>query len=99
MPAKTEDDSLRRVIGIFAALVFSQHIAAALPQGEGESLVREHCSSCHRPEILERAQGYDTAVEWRQLMATMIEFDEPRAALIAAISLSIFNPSQNVTPN
>ena len=33
----------------------------ALPPGEGERLVREHCSSCHRPEILNRAQGYDTS--------------------------------------
>ena len=98
MPAKKKDDSLRRVIGIFAALVFSQHIAAALPQGEGESLVREHCSSCHRPEILERAQGYDTAVEWRQLMATMIELDEPRAALIARYLAKHFQSKPELHP-
>ena len=55
----------------------------ALPPGEGERLIREHCSSCHRPEILDRAQGYDTADEWRQLMASMVELDEPRADIIA----------------
>ena len=74
---------MKKVLAQIAASVWLSPLALALPAGEGESLVREHCSSCHRPETLSRAQGYDTAGEWRQLMATMVELDEPRADIIA----------------
>ena len=45
--------------GHVASLFFLALDVWGLPPGEGEHLVREHCSSCHRPEILNRAQGYD----------------------------------------
>ena len=70
----------------------------ALPPGEGESLVREHCSSCHRPEILNRAQGYDTSDEWRQVMASMVELDEPRANIIAHYLTEHFRSKPELYP-
>ena len=70
----------------------------ALPSGEGERLVREHCSSCHRPEILNRAQGYDSADEWRQLMASMLELDEPRADIIARYLTEHFKSKPELYP-
>ncbi len=77
------ESALRTGLAIIAVSLWLSPLAFALPAGEGESLVREHCSSCHRPEILNRAQGYNTASEWRQLMATMVALDEPRADIIA----------------
>ena len=89
---------MRAAIAGFAALLLSQTVASALPQGEGESLVREHCSSCHRPEILERAQGYNTINEWRELMATMVALDEPRADLIARYLAKHFQSKPELYP-
>ena len=89
---------MRVAIAGFAALLLSQTVASALPQGEGESLVREHCSSCHRPEILERAQGYNTTSEWRELMATMVVLDEPRAELIARYLAKHFQSKPELYP-
>ena len=89
---------MRVGIAGFAALLLSQTVASALPQGEGESLVREHCSSCHRPEILERAQGYNTISEWRELMATMVALDEPRADLIARYLAKHFQSKPELYP-
>ena len=89
---------MRAAIAGFAALLLSQTVASALPQGEGESLVREHCSSCHRPEILERAQGYNTTSEWRELMATMVTLDEPRADLIARYLAKHFQSKPELYP-
>lgn len=89
---------MRVAIAGFAALLLSQTVASALPQGEGESLVREHCSSCHRPEILERAQGYNTTSEWRELMATMVTLDEPRADLIARYLAKHFQSKPELYP-
>lgn len=87
---------------IFAGFVASFSCLAldlwALPPGEGESLVREHCSSCHRPEILNRAQGYDTSDEWRQLMASMVELDEPRADIIAHYLTEHFKSKPELYP-
>ena len=74
---------MRKLFVVIVVSVWLSPLAFALPPGEGESLVREHCSSCHRPEILDRAQGYNTSSEWRQLMATMVTLDEPRADIIA----------------
>ena len=73
-------------------------VAFALPAGEGKGLVREHCSSCHRPEILNRAQGYDTASEWRQLMVTMVVLDEPRANIIAQYLVKHFQSKPELHP-
>ena len=89
---------MRVAIAGFATLLLSQTVASALPQGEGESLVREHCSSCHRPEILERAQGYNTTSEWRELMATMVTLDEPRADLIARYLAKHFQSKPELYP-
>jgi len=89
---------MRFAIAGFAALLLSQAVASALPQGEGVSLVREHCSSCHRPEILERAQGYDTKSEWRELIATMVALDEPRADLIARYLATHFRSKPELSP-
>lgn len=89
---------MRAAIAGFAALLLSQTVASALPQGEGESLVREHCSSCHRPEILERAQGYNTISEWRELMATMVALDEARADLIARYLAKHFQSKPELYP-
>ena len=89
---------MRAAIAGFAALLLSQTVASALPQGEGESLGREHCSSCHRPEILERAQGYNTTSEWRELMATMVALDEPRADLIARYLAKHFQSKPELYP-
>ena len=62
-------------------------------------MVREHCSSCHRPEILNRAQGYDTSAEWRQLMASMVELDdEPRADIIARYLTEHFRSKPEMYP-
>ena len=62
------ESALSKGLAVIAVSVWLSPLAFALPAGEGESLVREHCSSCHRPEILDRAQGCNTASEWRQLM-------------------------------
>jgi len=78
-----EEGGLRKRLAVIVISVWLSPLAFALPAGEGESLVREHCSSCHRHEILNRGQGYDTTSEWHQLMATMVVLDEPRADIIA----------------
>ncbi len=80
-----------------AFLLFAASVLA-LPPGEGETLVREHCSSCHRPEILERAQGYDTTAEWRHLMASMVELDAPRASIIARYLSQHFRSKPELYP-
>ena len=93
-----EESTVKKVLAQIAASVWLSPLAFALPAGEGESLVREHCSSCHRPEILNRAQGYDTASEWRQLMATMVELDEPRADIIARYLTKHFQSKPELYP-
>ena len=84
--------------GFVASLSWLALDVWALPPGEGERLVREHCSSCHRPEILNRAQGYDTPAEWRQLMASMVELDEPRADIIARYLTEHFRSKPELYP-
>ena len=84
--------------GFVASLSWLALDVWALPPGEGERLVREHCSSCHRPEILNRAQGYDTSAEWRQLMASMVELDEPRADIIARYLTEHFKSKPELYP-
>ncbi len=84
--------------GFVASLYCLARDVWALPPGEGERLVREHCSSCHRPEILNRAQGYDSADEWRQLMASMLELDEPRADIIARYLTEHFKSKPELYP-
>ena len=89
---------MKKVFALTAVSVCLSPLALALPAGEGESLVREHCSSCHRPEILNRAQGYNTASEWRQLMATMVALDEPRADIIARYLAKHFQSKPELYP-
>ena len=72
--------------------------ASALPPGEGEALVREACSGCHRPEILERAQGYDTTSKWRALISTMVALDEPREDIIARYLAEHFRSKPELYP-
>lgn len=84
--------------GVVASLSCLALDVWALPPGEGERLVREHCSSCHRPEILNRAQGYDSADEWRLLMASMVELDEPRADIIARYLTEHFKSKPELYP-
>ena len=93
-----EESGLRELFAVIAVSVWLLPLAFALPAGEGERLVREHCSSCHRPEILNRAQGYDTASEWRQLMATMVVLDEPRANIIAQYLVKHFQSKPELQP-
>ena len=93
-----EESGLRKLFAVIAVSVWLLPLAFALPAGEGERLVREHCSSCHRPEILNRAQGYDTASEWRQLMATMVVLDEPRANIIAQYLVKHFQSKPELHP-
>ena len=93
-----EEGGLRKLFAVTAVSVWLSPFAFALPAGEGESLVREHCSSCHRPEILNRAQGYDTASEWHQLMATMVVLDEPRADIIAQYLVRHFQSKPELHP-
>ena len=89
---------MKKALTLIAVSVWLSPFALALPAGEGESLVREHCSSCHRPKILNRAQGYDTANEWRQLMATMVALDEPRADIIARYLARHFQSKPELHP-
>ena len=93
-----EEVGLRKLLALIAVLVWLPPLAFALPAGEGEALVLEHCSGCHRPTILNRAQGYDTAGEWRQLMATMVELDEPRADIIAQYLVKHFQSKPELHP-
>ena len=93
-----EEGGLRNLFAVTAVSVWLSPMAFALPAGEGESLVREHCSSCHRPEILNSTQGYDTANEWRQLMATMVALDEPRADIIARYLARQFQSKPELHP-
>lgn len=81
-----------------ASLAYLVLDAWALPAGEGENLVREYCSGCHRPEILHRAQGYDTTDQWRQLMASMVELDTPRADIIARYLTNHFRSKPELHP-
>ena len=50
-----EVGGLRKVFGVTAVSVWLLPSAFALSAGYGESLVREHCSSYHRPKVLNRA--------------------------------------------
>ena len=93
-----EEGGLRKLSAVTALSVSLSPLAFALPASEGESLIREHCSSCHRPEILNRAQGYDTANEWRQLMATMVALVEPRADIIARYRARHFQSKPGLHP-
>ena len=86
------------IAGFVAPLSYLALDVWALPPGEGERLVREHCSSCHPPEILNRAQGYDSSDEWRQLMASMLELDEPRADIIARYLTEHFKSKPQLYP-
>ena len=92
------ESALSKGLAVIAVSVWLSPLAFALPAGEGESLVREHCSSCHRPEILNRAQGYNTLSEWRQLMATMVALDEPRADIIARYLAKHFQSKPELYP-
>ena len=87
-----------KALAVIAVSAWLSPLAFALPAGEGESLVREHCSSCHRPEILDRAQGYNTSSEWRQLMATMVALDEPQADIIARYLAKHFQSKPELYP-
>ena len=40
---------MRKLFAVIAVSVWLLPLALALPASEGESLVQEHCSSCHRP--------------------------------------------------
>ena len=79
-------------------VLFFTSLASALPPGEGEALVREACSGCHRPEILERAQGYDTTSEWRALISTMVALDAPREDIIARYLAEHFRSKPELHP-
>lgn len=81
----------------FVGLTLSSAVLA-LPPGEGEALVREACSGCHRAEILERAQGYDTTSEWRALISTMVALDAPREDIIARYLAEHFRSKPELYP-
>jgi len=89
---------MRRIVATCFFFACLQSVCWALPASEGASLVREHCSSCHRPEILDRAQGYDTGNEWRDLIATMIELDEPRIDIISRYLATHFRSKPDLFP-
>ena len=57
--------------------------AEALPEGPAKPLVEQVCSECHSLVYLERAQGYDTAEEWRHVMASMVDLPAAQARSIS----------------
>ena len=82
---------------VIAVSVWLSPLAFALPAGEGEVCARA-LLELPRPEILNRAQGYNTASEWRQLMATMVALDEPRADIIARYLAKHFQSKPELYP-
>jgi virginiamycin B lyase len=55
----------------------------SLPDGAGKLLAEAACASCHGLNMITRSQGYDTAEEWRKVMATMVELAEPQEETLA----------------
>ena len=97
MPAKTED--ARDALSAFLQLWYLANISPQpLPQGEGEKLGQGALFKLSQTRDSRARSGADTAVEWRQLMATMIELDEPRAALIARYLAKHFQSKPELSP-
>jgi virginiamycin B lyase len=57
--------------------------AQELPEGEGKHLVESLCVSCHALSRVTGSAGFDTAEEWRDLMASMIDLADAQANTMA----------------
>ncbi|MDP6373338.1 MAG: hypothetical protein QF634_12625 [Vicinamibacterales bacterium] len=66
-----------------AAPAQAQRGPVSLPDGAGKLLAEAACGSCHGLNTITRSQGYDTAEEWRKIMATMVELAEPQEETLA----------------
>jgi virginiamycin B lyase len=55
-----------------------------LPDGEGKVLVEAVCTTCHGANQITRSVGWDTAREWRDVFATMVDLPEPQAVQVAS---------------
>ncbi|MEL7044965.1 MAG: cytochrome C, partial [Pseudomonadota bacterium] len=58
-------------------------LAQELPEGEGKHLVESLCVSCHSTTRILGTGGYDSAEEWRAVMASMVELADPQADTMA----------------
>lgn len=54
-----------------------------LPDGPGKTLVQNHCSSCHSLGNITRAAGFNTAGEWAELIATMVQLPAAQANTVS----------------
>ena len=72
--------------------------AEALPEGPAKPLVEQVCSECHSLVYLERAQGYDTAEEWRHVMASMVDLPAAQARSISEYLAAHFPSKPEKTP-
>ena len=55
----------------------------SLPDGPGKLLVESACASCHGLNLIARSPGYDTAEEWRDVIATMVELADAQEGTVA----------------
>lgn len=69
-----------------------------LPEGPGRALVENICTECHSLVYLERAQGYDSAAEWRHLMASMVDLPEAQAVTISEYLAKHFRHKPEMAP-
>ena len=61
------------VLGSAVSAQAQREQPASLPDGEGKRLVESACTSCHGINLITRSAGYDTAQEWRDIVASMVE--------------------------
>ena len=66
------------------ALPCAPSFSQELPPGEGKQLVESLCVSCHPASRIAQSGGYDTAEEWRALMASMLALADAQADTMAA---------------
>ena len=65
------------VFNTFSLASFGQNASKTtdlnIAKHEGEKLVEQYCTRCHRTNLIKQSSGYN-ASQWRDLIATMIDF-------------------------
>ncbi len=86
-------------LSLVTQLTLAQQANNTLPDGPGKQLVMNECSKCHSTATINRAAGYNTADEWRQVFATMVELPDAQANTIANYLAEHFPEDTSRRPN
>ncbi len=87
------------VLGSVVPVQAQRSQPVSLPDGEGKRLVESACASCHGLNLITRSPGYDTAEEWRDIMATMVELADAQEETVVNYLVAHFPEKPGRRPN